>query len=186
MICNNAHLLKANFCRSLHAQMISRMFQDMKKSHESGKMVNKGDGRFITMKPRTATVAARFHDSLHALLESMSKCNPWFVRCVKPNNEKAPMRFDLPVVLEQLRYTGMLETIRIRKMGYPIRMKFAQFVERYRCLLTRRERRSLIGHTPPEKVCSLLLERETNDHFQLGISKASLLSFAFSQLFITL
>jgi len=151
--------------------MISRMFQDMKKSHESGKMVNKGDGRFITMKPRTATVAARFHDSLHALLESMSKCNPWFVRCVKPNNEKAPMRFDLPVVLEQLRYTGMLETIRIRKMGYPIRMKFAQFVERYRCLLTRRERRSLIGHTPPEKVCSLLLERETNDHFQLGISK---------------
>ena len=58
---------------SSRISMISRMFQDMKKAHESGKMVSKGDGRFVTMKPRTATVAARFHDSLQALLESMSK-----------------------------------------------------------------------------------------------------------------
>lgn len=53
--------------------MISRMFQDMKRSQDLNKTVNKGDGRFITMKPRTATVAARFHDSLQALLDSMSK-----------------------------------------------------------------------------------------------------------------
>lgn len=53
--------------------MLSRMFQEMKKSHESSKVLNRGDGRFVTMKPRTATVAARFHDSLQALLESMSK-----------------------------------------------------------------------------------------------------------------
>ena len=52
--------------------MISKMFQD-KRTHDSVKTVNKGDGRFVTMKPRTATVAARFHDSLHALLESMAK-----------------------------------------------------------------------------------------------------------------
>lgn len=49
------------------------MFQDMKRSQDSNKTINKGDGRFITMKPRTATVAARFHDSLQALLDSMSK-----------------------------------------------------------------------------------------------------------------
>lgn len=77
-------------------------------------------------------VAARFSDSLHQLLESMSKCNPWFIRCVKPNNDKAPMKLDMPVVLEQLRYTGMLDTIRIRQSGYPVRMKFHYFVDRYR------------------------------------------------------
>lgn len=84
------------------------------------------------MKPRTPTVAARFSDSLQQLLENMSKCNPWFVRCIKPNNEKMPMRFDMPVVMEQLRYAGMLDTIKIRQAGYPIRMRFQQFVDRYR------------------------------------------------------
>lgn len=159
---------------SSRIQMLSRMFQEMKKSHESSKVLNRGDGRFVTMKPRTATVAARFHDSLQALLESMSKCNPWFVRCLKPNREKLPMSFDLPVVLEQLRYTGMLETIRIRKTGYPVRMKFHQFIERYRCLLTRRERRNLArSQNPPgPDVCRIMLDRHAQgDQFQLGTSK---------------
>lgn len=92
------------------------------------------EGRFVTMKPRTPTVAARFSDSLQQLLDNMSKCNPWFVRCIKPNNEKMPMRFDMPVVMEQLRYAGMLDTIKIRQSGYPIRMRFQQFVDRYRCV----------------------------------------------------
>lgn len=42
------------------------------------------------------------------------------------------MRFDMPVVLEQLRYSGMLDTIKIRQSGYPVRMKFQHFVDRYR------------------------------------------------------
>ena len=33
----------------------------------------------------------------------MSAANPFFVRCLKPNNDKCPMKFDMPVVLEQLR-----------------------------------------------------------------------------------
>lgn len=90
------------------------------------------NGRFVTMKPRTPTVAARFSDSLHQLLESMARSNPWFVRCIKPNCDKSPMRFDMPVVLEQLRYSGMLDTIHIRQSGYPVRMKFQAFVDRYR------------------------------------------------------
>lgn len=111
--------------------MISKMFQNLRNYNEAGKTYNRSDGRFITMKPRSPTVSARFQDSLNSLLETMSKCNPWFIRCVKPNNEKAPMKFDIPVVLEQLRYTGMLETIKIRKVGYPVRMKFHHFVARY-------------------------------------------------------
>ncbi|GFU20380.1 myosin-VIIa [Nephila pilipes] len=110
--------------------MISKMFQELRDTAEAAKTISKSNGRFVTMKPRTPTVGARFHDSLQSLVDQMAKCHPWFVRCIKPNNEKAPMKFDMLIVLEQLRYSGMLETISIRKTGYPIRMKFQQFAER--------------------------------------------------------
>ena len=53
-------------------KMISKMFQDLRNFHEASKTLNKPNGQFVTMKPRTATVAARFHDSLHNLL---GECN---------------------------------------------------------------------------------------------------------------
>ena len=53
---------------SSREKMISKMFQDLRNFHEASKTMNKPNGQFVTMKPRTATVAARFHDSLHNLL----------------------------------------------------------------------------------------------------------------------
>ena len=47
------------------------------------------------------------------------------------------MVFETKVVLDQLRYTGMLETIRIRKMGYPVRIKFPMFISRYAVLISK-------------------------------------------------
>ena len=112
-------------------QLIAQMFKDMR-DRLITKTLSKTTGRFVTMKPRTPTVAANFSESLLSLIETMSRCNPYFVRCVKPNSEKAPMQYERDVVLEQLRYTGMLETIRIRKLGFPVRMKFHSFIERWK------------------------------------------------------
>ncbi|XP_008933698.1 PREDICTED: unconventional myosin-XV-like, partial [Merops nubicus] len=75
-----------------------------------------------TRRYKAPTVAARFQQSLLDLVEKMERCNPFFVRCLKPNNKKEPGLFEADVVSSQLRYSGILETIRIRKEGFPIRI----------------------------------------------------------------
>ncbi|KAF1397876.1 Unconventional myosin-XV, partial [Spheniscus humboldti] len=88
-----------------------------------------------TRRYKAPTVAARFQQSLLDLVEKMERCNPFFVRCLKPNNKKEPGLFEADVVSSQLRYSGILETIRIRKEGFPIRIPFLVFIDRYRCLV---------------------------------------------------
>ncbi|KAJ3615018.1 hypothetical protein NHX12_018586, partial [Muraenolepis orangiensis] len=67
-------------------------------------------------------IQSKNRSSLQELLDKIERCKPYFVRCIKPNHHK-------------LRYSGILETIHIRKMGYPIRMHFHTFLFRYKGLL---------------------------------------------------
>ncbi|CAH1797083.1 unnamed protein product [Owenia fusiformis] len=86
-------------------------------------------------KERKLTVGAQFKNSLQVLMERMTTSNPVFVRCIKPNNQKAPSCFDGPYVTAQLLYTGMLETINIRREGFAVRPTFQEFVDKYKILL---------------------------------------------------
>lgn len=51
------------------------------------------------------------------------------------HTSSAPQLFDRELCMRQLRYSGMMETIRIRKSGYPVRYTFSEFLNRYRVLL---------------------------------------------------
>ncbi|KAL0985675.1 hypothetical protein UPYG_G00160330 [Umbra pygmaea] len=84
---------------------------------------------------RKPTVSSQFRDSLHSLMNTLSASNPFFVRCIKPNMAKNANVFDPEVVLNQLRYSGMLETVKIRRAGFPVRRMFNDFYIRYQMIL---------------------------------------------------
>lgn len=78
----------------------------------------------------------QYKRSLDSLMKILLEREPFFVRCIKPNDFKQRQHFDRVICLQQLRYSGMMETIRIRKAGYPIRHQFSDFIDRYRILLS--------------------------------------------------
>ncbi|XP_063263865.1 unconventional myosin-VIIb [Prinia subflava] len=84
---------------------------------------------------RLSTLGGQFKQSLEKLMKILEQCQPYFIRCIKPNDYKKPLLFDRELCIKQLRYSGMMETIQIRKAGYPIRYTFEEFFERYRVLL---------------------------------------------------
>uniref|UniRef100_A0A8D3BS95 Myosin XVAb n=1 Tax=Scophthalmus maximus TaxID=52904 RepID=A0A8D3BS95_SCOMX len=111
------------------------------------------------------TVSAKFQSSLQELLEKMERCNPYFVRCIKPNHHKEAGVFDMELVSTQLHYSGIMETILIRKEGYPIRLHFRSFLSRL-----------VILDLPPAdgENCVIMLHKlgpVKIGSYQLGVSK---------------
>ncbi|XP_044183508.1 myosin-IIIb-like isoform X2 [Acropora millepora] len=80
------------------------------------------------------TVSMHFRYSLRDLLAKLLPAEPHFVRCIRPNEQMIPGEFDQDKVQTQLKYTGVLETTRIRQQGYSERITFAEFVKRYQIL----------------------------------------------------
>ncbi|XP_064073014.1 unconventional myosin-IXAa-like isoform X5 [Vanessa tameamea] len=112
------------------------------------------------------TVAAQFQHSLAALMETLNQANPFFIRCIKSNSDKVPNVFDEETVQRQLRYTGMLETVRIRQAGYNVRLTYEEFIQLYRILLPK----GLLSSQTDVRhfLATLNLDR---DNYQLGATK---------------
>ncbi|XP_067871726.1 unconventional myosin-IXAa isoform X2 [Heterodontus francisci] len=86
-------------------------------------------------KKKPPSISAQFQASLNKLMETLGQAEPYFVKCIRSNAEKLPLRFNDHLVLRQLRYTGMLETVRIRQSGYSIKYTFQEFVAHFLVLL---------------------------------------------------
>uniref|UniRef100_A0A669AXF8 non-specific serine/threonine protein kinase n=1 Tax=Oreochromis niloticus TaxID=8128 RepID=A0A669AXF8_ORENI len=131
-----------------------------------------------TTNMRRQTVASYFRYSLMDLLSKMVVGQPHFVRCIKPNDDRQALLFCKERVMVQLRYTGILETVNIRRQGYSHRILFEDFVNRYYYLAFR-------AHEMPEtskENAVAILERAKLKDWVLGKTKVFLKYYHVEQL----
>jgi myosin-5 len=96
-------------------------------------------GRNKIMSPRSGasqrpTVGVQFSSQLHSLRSKIDETSPHYIRCLKPNNLLAPDIFDAALIADQLRCAGVIEAVRVSRLGYPQRYSHNQFISRYRIL----------------------------------------------------
>ncbi|NWS55427.1 MYH9 protein, partial [Chunga burmeisteri] len=91
-------------------------------------------GAFKTRKGMFRTVGQLYKEQLAKLMATLRNTNPNFVRCIIPNHEKKAGKLDPHLVLDQLRCNGVLEGIRICRQGFPNRVVFQEFRQRYEIL----------------------------------------------------
>ncbi|XP_052828160.1 unconventional myosin-IXAa isoform X12 [Octopus bimaculoides] len=161
------NLLRKNKCtKSKYRQSVS--YRDVRTLKTIATRTMIGGGRF-PFKKQPPSVSAQFQWSLSRLMEALSQGNPFFVRCIKSNSEKAPCQFDDDLVLRQLHYTGMLATVKIRQSGYNYRLTFDEFIHQYKIILPN----GLLSSK--EDVKKFLECMDLNqENYQIGITKVFL------------
>jgi myosin-5 len=85
------------------------------------------------------SVSRRFRQNLDSLIYRLESGDIHYIRCLKPNDEAQPAQFNKSRVLEQLKYSGLIEANRVARLGYPVRWVFDDFLKRYRPLFPKKQ-----------------------------------------------
>uniref|UniRef100_A0AAR2JTM3 Myosin, heavy chain 11a, smooth muscle n=1 Tax=Pygocentrus nattereri TaxID=42514 RepID=A0AAR2JTM3_PYGNA len=123
-----------------------------------------------TKKGMFRTVGQLYKESLAKLMTTLHNTQPNFVRCIIPNHEKRAGKLDAHLVLEQLRCNGVLEGIRICRQGFPNRIVFQEFRQRYEILAANAIPK---GFMDGKQACILMIKHLDLDPnlFRIGQSK---------------
>ncbi|KAJ5176654.1 Myosin type-2 heavy chain 2 [Penicillium canariense] len=115
------------------------------------------------------TVAQRHKEQLSSLMMQLHSTHPHFVRCILPNHKKRPKMLHAPLVLDQLRCNGVLEGIRIARTGFPNRLSFAEFRQRYEVLCQNMPK----GYLEGQSAAQIMLEKLGMDRawYRVGRTK---------------
>lgn len=116
------------------------------------------------------TVSYLYKEQLGNLMVTLRNTNPNFVRCIIPNHEKRAGKIDAPLVLDQLRCNGVLEGIRICRQGFPNRIPFQEFRQRYELLTPNVINK---GFMDGKKACEAMIKNLELDNnlYRIGQSK---------------
>lgn len=125
---------KDNMNKELENAILSSTYQSIVEIYEN-KIDKAEENAAQPSKKGEKTLAAKFRVQMKDLMQELMSCDVNFIRCIKPNEEKRPDFFIAGFVLQQIKYLGVLESIRIRKDGFPYRKEYKNFVETYKSLL---------------------------------------------------
>ncbi|XP_039733717.1 myosin-9 isoform X1 [Pteropus medius] len=137
----NMDPLNDNIATLLHQssdKFVSELWKDVDRIIGLDQVAGMSDtalpGAFKTRKGMFRTVGQLYKEQLAKLMATLRNTNPNFVRCIIPNHEKKAGKLDPHLVLDQLRCNGVLEGIRICRQGFPNRVVFQEFRQRYEIL----------------------------------------------------
>ncbi|XP_039989596.1 unconventional myosin-Va-like [Xiphias gladius] len=158
-----------NVLKKSKFDLLLRLFEDDEKARSSTKKPTSNTGRAVqSQRDNKKTVGLQFRQSLHLLMGTLNATTPHYVRCIKPNDHKAPFTLDPVRAVQQLRACGVLETIRISAAGFPSRWTYQEFFSRYRVLMKQKDVLS-----DRKQTCKNLLEKliKDQDKYQFGKNK---------------
>ncbi|NXV78292.1 MY15B protein, partial [Atlantisia rogersi] len=150
-------------------KVVSHIFQKAKAAYSQQRVLGaRGKG----LKPQASTLVSKFQQSLQDLTAKLRRSHTFFIRCITPNPKKLSNIFDVEYVTCQLRHSGILEAIHIRKEGYPVRLPFQNFLARYGLLAGQ-------GNNCLEERegCAAVLSNvvgNPSDLYQIGVTKVFL------------
>lgn len=121
------------------------------------------------------TAGDRIKTSANALVETLMKCQPSYIRTIKPNENKSPTEYNVPNVLHQIKYLGLQENVRIRRAGFAYRQSFDKFVERFFLLSPATSYAGEYTWSGSEEAAVKQILKDTSipkEEWQLGVTKA--------------
>lgn len=116
------------------------LFQDIKRllwNSKNGTLRNmwpEGSEHITKTTKRPLTAGTLFKNSMLALMKTLQSKEPYYVRCIKPNEAKSPVLFDQKLVEHQVNYLGLLENVRVRRAGFAYRQEYWRFLRRYKMI----------------------------------------------------
>ncbi|XP_064471543.1 unconventional myosin-Va-like isoform X2 [Ornithodoros turicata] len=161
-----------NILKASQYELVAELFEDERASRKNLKpsvKITPAQSAPSSKKQHKKTVGSQFRDSLGLLMNTLNATSPHYVRCIKPNDQKAPFTFDTKRAVQQLRACGVLETVRISAAGYPSRWGYQEFLTRYRVLTCAKDIDRSDLRTTCQKILDNVIKEE--DKFQFGKTK---------------
>ncbi|GAM33778.1 microfilament motor [Talaromyces pinophilus] len=126
-------------------------------------------------KRRPPTAGDKIKASANDLVTTLMKCQPSYIRTIKPNENKSPTEYNSANVLHQIKYLGLQENVRIRRAGFAYRQTFDKFVERFYLLSKHTSYAGDYTWTGDAESGAKQILKDTGipaEEYQMGVTKA--------------